>query len=570
MSGWPLSAMSLARLRPRGLPGILLVTLLGAALAARLHVALGPLTAPHSATLPDDAFYDFGIARHLAMGRGPTFDGVSATNGFHPLWVALLVPIWRMAPPMDRIGPLHAAMVLGSLLDVASLVVVWRLCRARLALSLSATTLTVAWLAFNPFQIMIATCGLEAPLAQFLLLLLLDEELATRWRRAPRLRWSFIAGLGLLARADLVILFAVLLLARLRRTSAEATELVRNAPRCGLAAIAAGAIYLPWLLYSRLVVGHWIQSSAIALPFSMAELAHVWGYESISVWTRIRTSVFALLDAIVVTLSSMGAGKGVAALLTGAGIASVLVARRGAIHRLGPYWVGLAALLVAHGAVRRVFREWYASPFSLAYAMMFGHAIHGLRRNCVRSWIPTFVAAAVLAAGIDLEAHDRLRCGYFGTAAIEAYVPPFVQRWGATDGGVYGYLAGDNRVNMDGIVNWDALDALRGGTVLDYVERSKIGHFWMAERYRHPRFMGRRWRERLVVIEPNGWRLASPEEKDERIALSPGGVLLGSSRGGEFLSDGWLWPEGEGSSTARSVGRESEIVFTLNDEASEK
>ena len=40
----------------------------------------------------------------------------------------------------------------------------------------------------------------------------------------------------------------------------------------------------------------------------------------------------------------------------------------------------------------------------------------------------------------------------------------------------------------------------------------------------------------------------------------------GSATGSEFLSDGWLWPERDGPSAARSVGRESEIVFVIHDE----
>ncbi len=47
--------------------------------------------APESlvASMPDDAFYYFGIARSIAAGGGSTFDGVTLTNGYHPLWMVL-------------------------------------------------------------------------------------------------------------------------------------------------------------------------------------------------------------------------------------------------------------------------------------------------------------------------------------------------------------------------------------------------------------------------------------------------------------------------------------------------
>ena len=45
------------------------------------------------ARLPDDGFYYLEIASRLSRGQGFTFDGINATNGFHPLWQFLLVPV---------------------------------------------------------------------------------------------------------------------------------------------------------------------------------------------------------------------------------------------------------------------------------------------------------------------------------------------------------------------------------------------------------------------------------------------------------------------------------------------
>ena len=43
--------------------------------------------------VPDDASYYFNIARNLSSGRGLTFDYVTTTNGFHPLWLAILAAV---------------------------------------------------------------------------------------------------------------------------------------------------------------------------------------------------------------------------------------------------------------------------------------------------------------------------------------------------------------------------------------------------------------------------------------------------------------------------------------------
>jgi len=52
--------------------------------------------------LYDDAYYYFGVARNLAAGHGSTFDGIHSTNGYHPLWCWLLVPVFALVDDPGR------------------------------------------------------------------------------------------------------------------------------------------------------------------------------------------------------------------------------------------------------------------------------------------------------------------------------------------------------------------------------------------------------------------------------------------------------------------------------------
>ena len=56
-------------------------------------VILLPLDRAHG-LFDDDAFFYFGVARNIAAGAGSTFNGVDLTNGYHPLWMAVLVPLF--------------------------------------------------------------------------------------------------------------------------------------------------------------------------------------------------------------------------------------------------------------------------------------------------------------------------------------------------------------------------------------------------------------------------------------------------------------------------------------------
>ncbi len=70
------------------------------------------------AYVPDDAFYYLEIARHLAAGEGSTFDGVNPTTGYHPGWMALLVPLARAVP--EPVLLVRAALALSFVLHVAT------------------------------------------------------------------------------------------------------------------------------------------------------------------------------------------------------------------------------------------------------------------------------------------------------------------------------------------------------------------------------------------------------------------------------------------------------------------
>ena len=59
------------------------------------------------------------IAEHLARGEGSTFDGVHLTNGYHPLWTFLLVPVFAILPA-DESARTLASLVQGIFLSASA------------------------------------------------------------------------------------------------------------------------------------------------------------------------------------------------------------------------------------------------------------------------------------------------------------------------------------------------------------------------------------------------------------------------------------------------------------------
>src|SRR6266542_3510659 len=74
----------------------------------------------------DDAYYYFKVAQNITEGHGSTFDGVNQTNGYHPLWMLVCVPIFALAR-FDLILPLRVLLLVMSGLSVATAILIYHL-----------------------------------------------------------------------------------------------------------------------------------------------------------------------------------------------------------------------------------------------------------------------------------------------------------------------------------------------------------------------------------------------------------------------------------------------------------
>ena len=74
----------------------------------------------------DDAFYYFKVAQNIGEGAGSSFDGISLTNGYHPLWMVICIPIFTLAK-FDLILPLRVVIVVSALFHAGVSVLLFRL-----------------------------------------------------------------------------------------------------------------------------------------------------------------------------------------------------------------------------------------------------------------------------------------------------------------------------------------------------------------------------------------------------------------------------------------------------------
>ena len=114
-------AVSGAERGRRRLPCVALaagILVYGAALAAYM-LANSDILSHVSAFNLDDSFYYFQVARNMAEGHFSTFDGgITRTNGYHPLWMLVLIPFFLIFDPETALHAIKAfeiALVAGAL-----------------------------------------------------------------------------------------------------------------------------------------------------------------------------------------------------------------------------------------------------------------------------------------------------------------------------------------------------------------------------------------------------------------------------------------------------------------------
>jgi hypothetical protein len=159
----------------------------------------------------DDAYYYFKVAQNISEGHGSTFDGINRTNGYHPLWMLICIPIFALAR-FDLILPLRILLLVMSGLSLATAILLYRLIGRIFAPAIGAIA-ALFWVFSYDVLAIIYQQGLESGIAAFFIVLLVYKlyEFEVSWRKEgvsgkQIAMLAVIAVLTMFSRLDLVFL----------------------------------------------------------------------------------------------------------------------------------------------------------------------------------------------------------------------------------------------------------------------------------------------------------------------------------------------------------------------------
>lgn len=464
----------------------------------------------------DDAYYYFTIASNTASGHGSTFDGISLTNGYHPLWLWILVPVFRLFGDSLWL-PVRMAVSISVLLDLVSGFILYRMLATRGMVREGVIAASFWFLA--PFTVFIGIRGMEASLSSALVLAVvwMLSRLGER-ERTPRtgdaVLVGCLVGLAGLARTDnlptLGLTVAVFAAWRYRSRIGSGVRWL------GVAVICAAILTAPWFIWNLHHFGSIVQVSGAVKMFTRemyGSLRTDWSLPRGALVT-VAYALFAPLLSAARWVTGEGGGPAILSpvvalsLLGGIAGAVVLARSRGLRPTPGflfPFFITATTYLVAHslifGVVWRSYVNWYALPFLAILCVFFGFTFVWLGDVAGKTW-RNLCAGVGVAVFVSLYPVFLLRTDLGGSrstaldrARFEALVAQYPDgvRAGAYNAGKLAYTAspytGITVVNLDGLVNNEAFRAVKEGGYFEYLlehvdvflEDPAIGRFFLTD-----------------------------------------------------------------------------------------
>lgn len=414
--------------------------------------------------LPDDAFYYFQIAQNMAAGLGSTFDGINQTNGYHPLWLLILVPVCFLHLGND--GFIAVNMALQCLFVAAALAFVYR---SVLQSSRSRTFHGMVFLStamfWNFYAAKVVINGMESAIFFFFLTITLCLISIWTCRNELDISRGWIIGAGcaltVLSRLDAVFFVVAVAVGVLVYLPRRLVERVRIAFVCVGPTVAVVAVYL--------CVNQVLFSSAMPISGAIKR-----GFRSAQ--PSVEQIAILVLFVLAISLTTVTIGRSGAARKQSSSMALSIMAiylilfqgdhvcNRGRfmppVWYLGPHllWIYLAlGILYSDNttAVSGRLRRWVL--------ILSGSAFCGL---AVTSWFVRLDSFSYRQYEVRREAAEWINRNLASDAVLAGW-----------DVGIVGYYSDRPVINLDGLVNSVGyLGRMERGDGVGFLEEENVSH----------------------------------------------------------------------------------------------
>lgn len=436
--------------------------------------------------LYDDCFYYLITAKHFSEQHRPSFDGITVTSGYHPLWMWLCSILYNLHGKLD-LTYVRSCMALSIGITAGMLVaVVWRAVqRANTGVLWALALATTSYSALNNgLTIMewplVVLCWL---LLHRLMVNLIDPETGKGPQKGAMVAAFLIGFAGALSRSD----FGLITVCYLAAAGLIARRFGDRRSIYGAVLALCGAISGVGLdfLYNKWMTGEWLQTSAevkrayaaLVAPFNPAPAA--WQFARVLLY-------FPPLNPAVNRGALIRTGLHLMEIAAVCVIALILLRGRWIGERLRRRWadpkredmiliacaLGVAGYLLVYGLDSQATYGWYTATVTgfvvVGVAYFFGRMPQKIAAAIVLPLMACNIAAAEYYGGNATTQMQEVATG----KRMHAEHPNALM--GGGDVGKPSFYNGGTMINLDGLMNNEIYPYLISGRIHCYILDRRI------------------------------------------------------------------------------------------------
>ncbi|MFA7361712.1 MAG: glycosyltransferase family 39 protein [Candidatus Kapaibacterium sp.] len=449
----------------------------------RIAVLLKPFPEINGYAIPDDAYLSLDIARNFANGKW-FFYGDGTTSGFQPLYVFLMAPVFLIFKN-DLNTPVYVSIIIQNIFGYGIIYFMYKLMRNVFEDDYS-SFLSVLLFILLPVSIINIGNGLETSISFFFFVLIFYYLYKFQKEEFDKITFrqlfilGVLVGIAMLARIDNIMIISGVILWLIMR--GKRTKFIKQV----LYFLAGSAVmYLPYMILLYSFTGDFFPVSGKAVHHIGQDMVENYAVGNSNLFELIRLSlqniymnysvviIFVLVGTLVYRIKSFACPWFSQSLKQHAPLVfTSLLLFFAYTFYLNAYW----------------FYSRYFFPLSLFFAVITAFIINllihsfstqGGKRSVAIVLAVLFIAPNLTRSGFkDFFLAEYKKQGYEKIGEWVNHKFPSGTVIGCVQTGAIGYFSDDKTViNLDGVVNKEAYDAIQKEELMNYIRSKKIEYF---------------------------------------------------------------------------------------------
>ena len=449
----------------------------------RIAVLLKPFPEINGYAIPDDAYLSLDIARNFANGKW-FFYGDGTTSGFQPLYVFLMTPVF-MIFKNDLITPVYVSIIIQNLFGYGTIYFMYRILKNVFDDDYS-PFLSVLLFILLPVSIINMGNGLETSISFFFFVLFFYYLYKFQKEEFDKITFrqlfvlGVLVGVAMLARIDNIMIIPGLMFWLITR--GKGTKFIKQ-----LLSFLSGSVvvYLPYMILQYSFTVDFFPVSGKAVHHIGQDMVRNYAVGNSNLFELIRLSlqniymnysvviIFALVGTLVYRIKSFACPWFGQSLKHHAPLVfTSLLLFFAYTFYLNAYW----------------FYSRYFFTLSLFFAVITAFIInllvHSFSTQAAKKILAVVLAVLFIAPNLkrsgfkDFFLTDFKKQGYEKIGEWVNNKFPVGTVIGCVQTGAIGYFSDDKTViNLDGVVNKEAYDAIQNKDLMNYIRSKKIEYF---------------------------------------------------------------------------------------------